>query len=243
MFKRSILSAFILAAGLISTQANAAFIATDLKDKGDALATLDTETGIEWLDLTLTKGMSINAVLNSIANGSLKGWRLPTASEVENLMRASLPTFTFTYMYNSGVPYYADTGSGAKTRIVDSWRNMFGKTSQHQSYGFYLKGSAVCNAGALSDGVSYFTVLSACTPGDLSSSPYLNQGSSAHGMWLVSDGGLTLSSINDPMLNINNPNAPANQVPEVPADVPVHAGFGLLGLLLMAFGLRRRNSA
>lgn len=63
------------------------------------------------------------------------------------------------------------------------------------------------------------------------------------GVYLVSDGGTTLSSISNPNLNINNPNAPVNQVPDAPADVPVNAGFGLLGLALMALGLRRRKSA
>lgn len=60
-------------------------------------------------------------------------------------------------------------------------------------------------------------------------------------MFLVSDGGTRLSSFNNPMLNINNPKAPVNQVPDALADVPVQAGFGLLGLL-MAFGGRRRKS-
>ncbi|BCV27700.1 hypothetical protein [Shewanella algae] len=54
MFKRTILSAFILATGLISAQANAAFVETDWKAQGDGLATLDTDTGIEWLDVSET---------------------------------------------------------------------------------------------------------------------------------------------------------------------------------------------
>lgn len=47
MFKRAIVSAFILAAGLISTQANAAFVSTDWKVQGDSKASLHQETGLE----------------------------------------------------------------------------------------------------------------------------------------------------------------------------------------------------
>ena len=60
----------------------------------------------------------------------------------------------------------------------------------------------------------------------------------AMSVFLVSDGGTTLSSINDPSLNINNPNAPINQV-----DVPV-AGFfgGAMLLSLMSFRRKIRKS-
>jgi len=43
------------------------------------------------------------------------------------------------------------------------------------------------------------------------------------GVLLVSDGGVTLSSINDPSLNIQNPQAPINQV-----SAPLLGGFGLM---------------
>ncbi|WP_447474303.1 hypothetical protein [Vibrio harveyi] len=49
-----------LAAGLISTQASAAFVHTDWKQAGDGLATLDTVTGIEWLKLTETAGFIVS---------------------------------------------------------------------------------------------------------------------------------------------------------------------------------------
>jgi hypothetical protein len=62
--------------------------------------------------------------------------------------------------------------------------------------------------------------------------------SSAHylGVFLVSDGGTTLSSINDPSLNINNSAAPINNA----VSVPLPATLGLLGLSLAGFGLRRK---
>lgn len=53
-------------------------------------------------------------------------------------------------------------------------------------------------------------------------------------MLLVSDGGTTLSSINNPSLNINNANDPINSVP-LPATTLLFA-FGAAGFL------RRKNS-
>jgi hypothetical protein len=63
---------FIAVALLLSaTSTQAALVETDWTNTGDALATLDTDTGIEWLDLTQTLGMSINQAEGLIASGVL----------------------------------------------------------------------------------------------------------------------------------------------------------------------------
>jgi hypothetical protein len=54
------------------------------------------------------------------------------------------------------------------------------------------------------------------------------------GVFLVSDGGTTLSSIENPSLNINNANAPINQV-------PLPTTLGLLGLAVSGMSFRRRS--
>jgi hypothetical protein len=56
-----------------------------------------------------------------------------------------------------------------------------------------------------------------------------------YGVYLVSDGGTTLSLINDPSLNANNANAPAS--------VPLPATAALLGLGLLGFGARRNKNS
>lgn len=61
----------------------------------------------------------------------------------------------------------------------------------------------------------------------------MDHASSDFGVYLVSDGGVTLSSINDPTLNQNNPNSPAKL--SVPGAI---AALGLAGL----FGWRRRKA-
>jgi hypothetical protein len=56
--------------------------ATTLVDKG--VYTLDTTTGLDWLDLTLTKGYTYNQVTTNTggANFIAQGWRYATAVEL-----------------------------------------------------------------------------------------------------------------------------------------------------------------
>lgn len=68
MMKRIALAvgaAALLAGGM----ANAALVKKDLFAAGDGLVTLDTATQLEWLDLTATQGLSVDAVL-----GGAGGW-------------------------------------------------------------------------------------------------------------------------------------------------------------------------
>tara|TARA_Y100000296_G_C5114460_1_gene226959 strand:- start:700 stop:999 length:300 start_codon:yes stop_codon:yes gene_type:complete len=60
-----------------------------------------------------------------------------------------------------------------------------------------------------------------------------NDANDFYGVWLVSDGGDTLSSKQNPMLNINNENSPVNSVPVV--------GLAALSLFGMGMGVRRRG--
>lgn len=50
--------AVLLLCALMSNGAQANFVATDWKQSGDAKATLDVETGLEWLGLTETRTLS-----------------------------------------------------------------------------------------------------------------------------------------------------------------------------------------
>lgn len=88
---------------LSSASAQADFIETDWNNTGDALATLDTETGIEWLDLTQTKGMSINRAEGLTgAGGIYEGWRLPTRNEVTQMMVSAFPSEAFKVQGSGG---------------------------------------------------------------------------------------------------------------------------------------------
>lgn len=238
MFKRSIVSVFILVIGFVSSQVNAALVSSDWITQGDSKATLDTATGLEWLDLTLTADHSYNSI--SQDSSLYPGWRFATITEVKGLFERYLAYYTQKLPANGFTSGYSHSRSEATI-----FRNLFGQTYDGKDY---RTNGFVYDAGK--DRVGLFGFVTATSQAyniftyDYSPGSYsVNTKSNLSGWFLVSDGGTTLSSINNPALNINNPNAPVNQVPEAPADVPVHAGFGLLGLLLMAFGLRRRKSA
>lgn len=85
MFGKKVLLAMSIAVSALAFNANAAFVATDWQVAGDKKATLDTTTGIEWLDLTLTDGKSYSEV-SALLSTTLAGWRFPTQAEVHQMM-------------------------------------------------------------------------------------------------------------------------------------------------------------
>lgn len=219
MFKKSILLATIIMS-VFSNSASAEFIQTDWKTTNDKLATLQTSTGLEWLDLTYTNNWSINQAYTEMST-SLQGWRLATQHEVTSLwseiLGVSLGTvrtsvgitnkpalgylgtvFAFNYLYTSGKTI-DDNGN-----VVD-----FGSMIQAGSGAYYH----LWNGGFNKDSRS-----------------------TVQGIYLVSDGGTTLSSINNPNLNINNPNAPINT-----ADVFAPAGMAATSLFMLLMGARRNR--
>lgn len=225
MLKKIVLAACI-AACLCSQAAQAAFIHTDWKTTGDKQATLDTDTGIEWLKLNNTNYKSMNDVKASLGT-TYAGWRLPTAAEVTQMFWRLL-----------GAPYGSESGA-LNTRVVSGISGtrkataleLLGQTSPSYAYGWFepAVGASTNFAGGGvwgSDFYSYWTY---------SSSP----ARSSTGVFLVSDGGTTLSSLQDPSLNANNPNAPVNNMPPEPTDVPAPLGF--VALLMIGVGLMARK--
>lgn len=229
---------------LMSQPAQAAFEPTDWKAVGDSSATLHKETGLEWMDLSLTKSMSINQVISQLGEGgAFQGWRLPTMAEM----------FTLISSISSGVSFDEDglntskaiTGYGENS-LSQSFRENLGDTitltTLKMTYGIYLNPEAAVN------GLPYVMMGGASRQPGIAKSTYFYNAiawsgnytqnamdlmSSSYGVYLVSDGGDTLSSINNPLLNVNNPNAPVNDVA-----VPAMAGVGGLICLMMA-GFRR----
>ncbi|MFK7914879.1 MAG: PEP-CTERM sorting domain-containing protein [Pseudomonadales bacterium] len=103
-------TAAALCLSLASAGASAALISTDLNNAADGLLTLDTDTGLEWLDLTETFNMSIGQVQPLLNSGaSLSSFRLAEVSEVHTLMsNAGLPVSTTTGTISSAA---ADLGA------------------------------------------------------------------------------------------------------------------------------------
>lgn len=246
----------------LSTSAHAALQKGDWLVAGDQKVAIDTDTGLEWLTLNNTKGKSINDVVAQLeAGGAYEGWRLPTESEVFTLTQ-KLYGYTVGQnnqdtSYNSGVVW--EWKGGARQNAILSYANMLGLTSYvqgydgngtnytYRSYGLYLNsnpGVGTQTNQVLFSGV--YTFRSINSRDHFYAYSGLNHTSYATadkkyadvGVYLVSDGGLTLSSKLDPQLNANNPNAPINQVS--PVSVPLMSGALLL---LLCFRRERQGSA
>lgn len=60
-----------------------------VQGSGDQKLTLDTRTGLEWLDLTETRGRSINTVHNGYGDWVNNGFRFATSVEVFSLLETA----------------------------------------------------------------------------------------------------------------------------------------------------------
>lgn len=224
---KSLFSSLLLGASLMAGTANAALVSVDWKTAGDGAISKDTATNLGWLDLTVTKGMSINGVLyDMVANGSYFGFRLPTANEIYGLLsNLSGKTFNTTpQMFSNPIDATATDVYGYLSnqqvgQLGMTWRN----GSMVQTRGLYLN-----DAGKVSVG---YVMQRTTAGGDInyvvSGSSYTYSTSEVSGatgdysayntgVWLVKD-------LSTPELN----------------DVPVSsAGIALIGMFLI---MRRRT--
>ena len=61
--RRVLLTAVLLCLSYLSVSANAALLTLDWQTSDDGLITLDTSTGLEWLDITVTNSTAFEDVL------------------------------------------------------------------------------------------------------------------------------------------------------------------------------------
>lgn len=74
---------------LISFNLNAAILSANYQTSGDNLITHDTATGLDWLDLTETAGLSYDYVASQFGvGGEFEGWRFATIYEVSRFFDA-----------------------------------------------------------------------------------------------------------------------------------------------------------
>jgi hypothetical protein len=209
---------------LASMSASAQLISTDWKNTGDKLATLDQSTGLEWLDLTQTDGVSINQVL-SLMDSTYAGWRFPTPIEVnaliENSFGVSAPDLgerisTWGRQPSTEIEFFRTVFGVVKTDYT--YRGSLGLTL-NDSDGVVLSGMQTRSEGDL------LALYNQFTNGFTKSTA-----NKEYGVFLVSDGGTTQSSLNDPSINIAS------------ANVPLPATAALLSLGLLGFVGRRKKT-
>ncbi len=80
----------VLAAGiLVAPAVQAELLEVDLNTPGDALVTRDTDTGLDWLDLTESTDLSFDQVEAGAGGFISDGWRHATGAEVCALFAAA----------------------------------------------------------------------------------------------------------------------------------------------------------
>jgi hypothetical protein len=220
--------ALISVLALSSVAANAEFIKGDWETVNDNLSVIDTETGIEWLSLTETGGMSFNQVMTQL-NTTFLGWRLPSADEVNQMMVSITPNVNYSSTFISG--------AASNNQDAYDFLDAFGVTKGGfftKSYGKYINDNKskygnsdlfIAGAYTYSSGRGFY--LNSTDSG-------MDDSTLDTGVFLVSDGGITLASINDPSINVNNANSPINQV-------PLPATLGLLGFAMAGLSFRRKS--
>jgi hypothetical protein len=79
-----------------SFNSSAAIIVADWQTVGDGLITQDTDSGMEWLDLTATIARSYNDISSKLGAGQeFEGWEYATADQISTFFGAVAAPGTF----------------------------------------------------------------------------------------------------------------------------------------------------
>ncbi len=231
------LSLALMAGVLFSSVAHAELVSTDWLSEGDSKATLDTKTGLEWLDLSVTRGKSVDQV-QALLNTDYSGWKIANEQQVFELLENSLSFINFDIDERNS----ATSTSSYSISQTNKFISLFGEfrsSNALSANGYFIANntgeSRVQAARATYFWASYGDPAKVNVSFDTTSTGYTSD-SKYHtiGLFLVSTGGATLSSINNPSINLDE-----NGVPAI-ASVPLSASIGFLGLALLA-GSRRKK--
>lgn len=200
---KEITLALTIVLSTLSFSATADFSKTDWKTTGDNAAILDSVSGLEWLSFRHTDGKSIDYVMQNL-DSVYTGWRPPTTLELADMLNRVFPV-TFT----DGVTTVMSSMNGPEGKAFAA---LFGDTKDYTtdafSRGLILDaGDVVRYAGVWYNKQAQYNNYSLSYLAGSYTQTFAHDN---YAVFLVSDGGTTLSSINDPTINVNNPMAPIN---------------------------------
>lgn len=200
---KKIALALTLLLSTLSFSAAADFSKTDWKTTGDNAAILDSVSGLEWLSFRHTDGKSIDYVMKNL-DSVYAGWRLPTTLELADMFNRLFPV-TFT----DGVTSVMSSMSGPEGK---AFAELFGDTKNYTTDAFSRgliidSGDVVRYAGIWYNKQAQYNNYSLSYLAGSYSKTFAHDN---YAVFLVSDGGTTLSSNQDPTINMNNPMAPIN---------------------------------
>lgn len=220
----------------LSTSSRAEFISTNYLTENDNQIAFDTETGLEWLKLNVTSGKSISNVMELMNNGEYEGFRFATASEVDAIIEKLMPS-----LFSSEERYLNDPSSFiVDTQESLNFRKTMSNTYSNQTYGYVYTpqdsdsgesarfiGSNTWEGGVVSyyryDGVYFY--------GSQDSTVDINTRHNYSGVYLVSTGGYSYSSLNEDRVRLV----------QEEIDVPTPTLFASFLLLLPGLIRKKKN--
>ena len=206
----------------IPIEVDAALIELDLFSSGDGLITQDTETGLEWLDLTSTLNLSITDILSDVGGWKSLGFEHATIEQVTDLFLHSDLGNVIIYPlhYPDGYPTTGYPISSQNLIGAQSLLTLMGTTWVHTTGNPYRIGGLGL-------------VLSETAPGGATNASYGTNTEQTEGFFFVPDGQTHFA---DKHPTKGNFLVRTSAVP-IPASVWLF-GSGLLGLI----GIARRKS-
>lgn len=216
--KSILFSALIGACGLFSANSFADIVQADLYNDGDSKLVYDTESHLQWLDLTETAGMTISEVRDEMDGGLFDGWRFATRDESRLMLSRMFPRYDIT-----NAPYL-NTSRAESDLFVDLFGDISDKSrinmSNYMSIGVVIDGPGWYTFGRYRSGLPrlYLGTDNVANRTDQVGSYY------GYGFMLVSEDADTYSFENNEY--------------NIYKDVPIT--FGLSSLLMLSF-LRKRK--
>lgn len=158
--------------------AEAALVEMDLATSGDAFITLDTDTNLEWLDLTLTTGHSFDSVMNGYGGFIDLGFRYAIRNDIVSLYNSAGIT---PGLHQTGI-YYSNTSN-----IINLLGRTYGNDTVNGSEGMFKATGDPDDVARI-----YIRVNHYADSADISSIPTIdtwasNQPLSGEGIFLVRD--------------------------------------------------------
>jgi len=121
-------TAIVTTALVLSTGSNAEIISVDWNNAGDNLITRDLSTGLEWLDLTETAGLTYDFVSSNLGDsGFFDGWAYASTSEVEAFFNSAGGIGP--YDYNAPSPF----NDLVVQDLLESWGTLHSHNTQRFS--------------------------------------------------------------------------------------------------------------
>tara|TARA_Y100000310_G_C20630410_1_gene788331 strand:+ start:65 stop:718 length:654 start_codon:yes stop_codon:yes gene_type:complete len=152
----------MLAGSLFSFSVNAEYIELDLKQSGDQLVTYESKSGLYFMDITETVGMSVDEVKAELGDGGLfSGWSIATLTQAAQFTNEAFQNIDISAISRSNYGKVSLTNEFSPVRNL---QNMLG-ISKKEKY-----------QPPVTQGFLYNDFFESGTPGSLSLSSWTKTG-------------------------------------------------------------------